>query len=82
MYADLYFEDSDKIVKNVKFTLDGKVRKKNLFADAEESYQDARGYNTKALSVTEIADDEVFTVMFKAERPLIIRGVKAPLYFA
>lgn len=82
VYADLYFEDSDKIVKDVKFTLDGKVRKKNLFADAEESYRDARGYNLKALGVTEIADDEVFTVMFKAERPLIIRGVKAPLYFA
>ena len=82
VFADVYFEDSDKIIKDIKIIFDGKkVVKKHLF-DAEDTMRDVLGYNSKALRVTEVADDEVFTVMFKAERPLIIRGEKAPLYFA
>ena len=82
VFADVYFEDSDKIIKDIKIVFDNKkVVKKHLF-DAADTLRDVKGYNTKALRCTEVSDDEVFTVMFKAERPLIIRGVKAPLYFA
>jgi len=81
VYADLIFENSGKKVTDIKISLRGQISEKNLF-DPADADPDALFFNRTALAKVEITEEDVFTVRFRSERPIIVKGTKEPLYFA
>ena len=80
IYADLYFEDSESFISSVK--IDAKpVGVTNIdFASRKGIDGDALFFNRDSLSKKPLNPSKLTTIVFRAERPVVISGVKNAVY--
>lgn len=80
IYADLYFEDSESFISSVK--IDAKpVGVTNIdFASRKGIDGDALFFNRDSLSKKPLNPLKLTTIVFRAEKPIVISGVKNAVY--
>lgn len=80
--VDLYFEDINNMVKSIKVIAPSyRVSKKNLL-NPNDANPDAFPFNRASLKKLGLPNDTKFTVHFKSDVPVIIKGAKEPVYYA
>ena len=83
VYADLFFEDINDLVRKIKITLPGYQVTRINFHDETMIDGDALFFNRGSLKNMGIpGDGKVFTVRFTSKYPVIIWGDKEPIYKA
>lgn len=81
-YADLIFADSSKNVNSIKISVPACCTKNiNLF-DPADADPDAKFFNRQSLKKIGVSEEDEFTVNFKSDVPIIIKGCKPPVYYA
>jgi len=78
--ADLYFEDIANILLSIKFTVPSMRTKRINILNTEEVDGNALYYNNHSLAKKGVAEGVPFTVSFKSDIPIVIKGKKPADY--
>ena len=82
VYADLIFDDSSKIVFNVKIEVPSLSFKRVNLLDKNSADPNALYFNRNSLAKMGVPHGEEFVVHFKSDKPVVIKGNKPAAYYS
>lgn len=80
IYVDLYFEDAANTIKDIKLEVDGCRRKCVDIFDSKTANHDALFFNRDSMKAKGVPEGVPFTVHFKSDIPIIVKGNIESIY--